>query len=167
MSTLRIHFSVLLLLALLTSCASHYRGPLPDFSLKGAEQVREIKKFELDETFEGQGLFFLMGPKKEDYTLASITPIIRSVSEEAYEKTHAGQMTYAVSMIVASTFGALAIWAELNDHRKWAFASAGTGLLIASYGGISIHLANQESARTFNKQIHKKFTPAVSYKKEF
>ena len=161
------HVIKIIALTILCSCATRYTGPAPDYLLGGAEKISEIQKFELDESFGGQGLFVLMGPNKTDHTIASVEPIIKDASPAAYRDFRNGQLVYTGAMMGAVLFFAGGIVAELNDQRPLAAICALGSLASATTAGISAHLYHQEGAKKFNKDIHKKFTPALSYQKLF
>jgi len=76
---------VLLIISLLVQgCATAYRGPGPDLSLRGEAAKAEYEKFEMSESFWNGGATPL-GPSNQLYTRESLRPILAEVSPDAIQ----------------------------------------------------------------------------------
>ncbi|MCJ8275815.1 MAG: hypothetical protein HRT44_04665 [Bdellovibrionales bacterium] len=159
------------LLFLVAACATQYKGPSPDFSLKGEAAEKEIENFSLSESYWGQapGAVY-MGPEKNFYYLNSVRPIINDVSPIANQKIKtAHKWAWAGNILM---WGALAYLAAIiiddgsefgSDERTVYYsiigASFATGFVSSGY--------MQSAVKQYNRDLRARFTPKLTYNWKF
>lgn len=168
-SILRTPFVLLLLLA---SCTSTYKGPLPDFSKTGNAASEEVTKFALEESFWRQGRnSYQMGPRAEAYTLESLRPVIEATSVEATKYLDSGERWRRASLVgLGLAVGSLA--GVLISNKGSPAQSAFYGLCMAgsvvsvSFIYVSAYQLSR-GAQEYNKDLKGRFNPVISYRSKF
>lgn len=130
---------VLFLFILSTGCASTYIGTGPNMQATGEDAVEEFHKFKI----KGLGrpsFSVVMGEENKDYTVQSITPFVKNVSEEGY-----GQFRTAEKWRLAQTttlwlsVASLIAYVANTDNKAFGYAAEGLALssiaLSFSWGG--------------------------------
>jgi hypothetical protein len=150
-------------------CVSSYTGPKPDFSLTGEAAKKERDKFQFQKYWflDGAGYYY-MGPEDEDtlYTGSSLKPIIQDVSPAAIEKEKVAQRWQWVNYaLIGAAVGYIVSQREDLDTGDWLVFY---GTLLASVGaGHYSKYKHRQSIDDYNRDLDRKFTPALSYNWRF
>lgn len=162
---------ILSMTLLLNACVTAYKGPGPNFSLKGKEAEAEINRFRLEESFWHQrGRAFEMGDDHQPYWDKSLRPIMEDVSPESVKKLeHSYALNNGVWISLIVAVGSLVAAHNSKDSQTENLFRNLTWVGIAGElgFGISSLLVHGKAAEQFNKDLKNKFTPTVSLKTNF
>ncbi len=151
----------------LTSCATAYRGPSPDFSLKGEARTTEIEKFSLTEGFFNQAPGqFMMGSGQQPYFTESLLPIVRDVSPRAVRRIDKAKVWHRIAQggLLLATVILISEFTD-GDDRFLSHEQA-----IAYWSGLGISLSASfvraqqlnRAAHEYNEDLRTKFSPSVA-----
>lgn len=150
---------------LLQGCMTAYKGPNPDFQATGGEATEQIKKFTLKEhTFWEAGPFLKMGPDETPYTMDSMSPVVESVSSEAFTNLQRAEL-WRRNQLVALGIGLFSLAAVLvtedpQTKRDLARLSIAGSLSSIGFGLYSGALTTKVPG-PYNRDLKSKLTPVV------
>lgn len=152
---------------LIMGCASVYNGPRPDFSKAGEAREQEIKKFEFENNWWGEGPgLYVMGSDGGLYTGESLLPIIRDVSPRAVQIEKTARYWTWVNLAI---LGASLIYMLSKDSHSssdwWVFSGS---LVVGAGFGQYGRYKHRQSIDQYNEDLKKRFDhQSITYNWKF
>ncbi len=153
-------------LLLLSSCASEYKGPKPDFSLRGELAKKEIENFSLNESYWHQSrLALCMGPANRYYSEESIESLIKETSPSAIAKLEGSRRLASWWWLPYSAAVAILL-VDINNQNFDSASQSAFYTLLGTSVVISIVELNMraEAAEIYNRDLKNRFTPMLSFR---
>ncbi len=156
-------YSLIVALIFCTGCATHYKGPPPNFALQGAEAEKEIEKFSINRWTSGSDVFDMpgMSPGPTIYWKDFMMPIVESVSPEGSQRLK--RVKYIQYANVFFLVAALAVFIGDSHDNNFEVQEVYYGLLgLAVASTVYGHYEVNQSLKQYNQDLRGKFTPKVT-----
>lgn len=156
----------------ISGCVTAYKGPPPNFNLKGEAALAEYDRFKFYEGIWWQPAnAFRMGTNPVGIHWAgSLEPVMSEVSPKALQIEQDSRVYLNAYWISYVAFVGSIIYELSDDDNKMSIEQ--TVLMYGSLGialgsiGIRAHHMRQ-AAQQYNQDLRTKFTPAISWNYEF
>ena len=155
-----------LCLALLSGCASVYRGGYPNY--KSSEREQELRKFTMTEGFWRQSPA-IMTMNDVAYTRESIEPLLLEVSPRAIrriEKAKTWRLVQLLALIPSAAILA-ATWGSDQGFSRDQSLAVWSGIGLSWGAGFASAFQMNRAAIEYNEDLRMKFAPAVSFNFEY
>lgn len=149
-----------------SSIKSYDDGPLPNFILTGGEAQEEYKKFALESgnVFHCGRICFQSDPKKAEYSVSSMMPLIESVSPQATTTIKKAQslekyQKYALGIGVAGILGALLV--DDDSMRSALLVGSVAGSVSSVAIGFYASSTYSKVPEIYNRDLRNRLIPTI------